>query len=65
MVMSAHPTVYYMQAEVLIPAAISMTLCELATATHHSTPLECVSFSLDSVLYQQPPNPRLQGECVE
>lgn len=48
-----------------INAAISMTLCELATATHHSTPLECVSFSLDSVLYQQPPNPRLQGECVD
>jgi hypothetical protein len=53
------------KAECLTPAAISMTLCELATATHHSTPFECVPFSLDSVLYQQPPNSRLQGECVE
>ncbi|TDL24565.1 hypothetical protein BD410DRAFT_94477 [Rickenella mellea] len=31
-----------------VRAAVSMTLCELATARHHSTPLECSPFFLDS-----------------
>ncbi|KAJ7885704.1 hypothetical protein B0H14DRAFT_2698767 [Mycena olivaceomarginata] len=39
-----------------VEAAISMTLCELATATHHSPPLECASFAMDG---------RSQGECVD
>ncbi|KAJ7637056.1 hypothetical protein FB45DRAFT_742661, partial [Roridomyces roridus] len=29
-----------------VKAAISMTLCELATATHHAVPLECKSFTV-------------------
>ncbi|KAH9924372.1 hypothetical protein B0H21DRAFT_797293 [Amylocystis lapponica] len=35
-----------------VRAAISMTLCELATAKHYSTPLECAAFLPDS----DPPN---------
>jgi hypothetical protein len=42
-------------------AAISMTLCELATATHHSPPLECASFTVDS----EASFIQTQGECVE
>ncbi|KAJ7138514.1 hypothetical protein C8R43DRAFT_606360 [Mycena crocata] len=44
-----------------VKAAISMTLCELATATHHSIPLECASFTVDS---ESPPM-QIQGECVD
>ncbi|KAK7033668.1 hypothetical protein VNI00_012668 [Paramarasmius palmivorus] len=46
-----------------VEAAISMTLCELATAKHHSIPLECSSFSI-----KQPPSfdtqPDSRSECV-
>ncbi|KAF8189975.1 hypothetical protein K438DRAFT_1592842 [Mycena galopus ATCC 62051] len=42
-----------------VRAAISMTLCELATATHHSIPLECASFAVDSEPAQ------VQGDCVD
>ncbi|KAF5380050.1 hypothetical protein D9615_006138 [Tricholomella constricta] len=45
-----------------VNAAISMTLCELATAKHHSIPLECVPFSLNSDFLQTSPR---QGECVD
>ncbi|KAJ7057765.1 hypothetical protein C8F01DRAFT_322306 [Mycena amicta] len=44
-----------------IRAAISMTLCELATATHHSLPLECKSFAVDAEMS----NPQTHGECVD
>ncbi|KAJ7232958.1 hypothetical protein B0H12DRAFT_183641 [Mycena haematopus] len=44
-----------------VRAAISMTLCELATATHHSLPLECASFTVDS----ESPSAQTQGECVD
>ncbi|KAJ7749314.1 hypothetical protein DFH07DRAFT_829281 [Mycena maculata] len=44
-----------------IKAAISMTLCELATATHHSLPLECASFTVDS----EASHDQIQGECVD
>ncbi|KAJ7128125.1 hypothetical protein C8R46DRAFT_1017642 [Mycena filopes] len=44
-----------------VKAAISMTLCELATATHHSLPLECASFTMDS----EAATIRTQGECVD
>ncbi|KAJ6590499.1 hypothetical protein DFH09DRAFT_1139517 [Mycena vulgaris] len=44
-----------------VKAAISMTLCELATATHHSLPLECASFTVDSVASPT----QIQGECVD
>ncbi|KAJ7791951.1 hypothetical protein B0H14DRAFT_185032 [Mycena olivaceomarginata] len=44
-----------------VRAAISMTLCELATATHHSLPLECVSFTVDS----DASSAQIQGECVD
>ncbi|KAJ7792697.1 hypothetical protein B0H14DRAFT_2929942 [Mycena olivaceomarginata] len=39
-----------------VEAAISMTLCELATAAHYSPPLECASFAMDG---------RSPGECVD
>ncbi|KAF9074601.1 hypothetical protein BDP27DRAFT_1213906, partial [Rhodocollybia butyracea] len=35
-----------MNEEERVVAAISMTLCELATAKHHAPPLECNIFSL-------------------
>ncbi|KAJ7484651.1 hypothetical protein FB451DRAFT_88904 [Mycena latifolia] len=44
-----------------VKAAIAMTLCELATATHHSLPLECASFTVDS---DASPT-QIQGECVD
>ncbi|KAJ7151077.1 hypothetical protein C8R46DRAFT_1007850 [Mycena filopes] len=44
-----------------VKAAISMTLCELATATHHSLPLECASFTVDA----EAATIRTQGECVD
>ncbi|KDQ60278.1 hypothetical protein JAAARDRAFT_126349, partial [Jaapia argillacea MUCL 33604] len=31
-----------------IKAALSLTLCEIATARHHSAPMECATFSHDS-----------------
>ncbi|KAJ6610993.1 hypothetical protein B0H10DRAFT_2058042 [Mycena sp. CBHHK59/15] len=43
-----------------VKAAISMTLCELATATHHSLPLECAAFTVDSE-----PSPNHEGGCVD
>ncbi|KAK7018974.1 hypothetical protein R3P38DRAFT_2979840 [Favolaschia claudopus] len=51
-----------MNEEERVTAAISMTLCELATATHHSLPLECASFTVDS---KQDPTVRGRGECVD
>ncbi|ESK88088.1 nuclear fusion protein kar5 [Moniliophthora roreri MCA 2997] len=47
-----------------VKAAISMTLCELATAKHHSIPLECSSFSINQHSLLEAINPDLQGECV-
>ncbi|KAJ7236241.1 hypothetical protein C8J57DRAFT_1377121 [Mycena rebaudengoi] len=44
-----------------VKAAISMTLCELATATHHSLPLECADFTVDS----KSSSIRIHGECVD
>lgn len=48
-----------------ILAAISMTLCELSTANHHTTPMECVPFSVmlagnRDVRFDS----SLSGECV-
>ncbi|KAK7046755.1 hypothetical protein R3P38DRAFT_2875664 [Favolaschia claudopus] len=51
-----------MNEEERVTAAISMTLCELATATHHSLPLECASFTVDSM---QDITTRSRGECVD
>ncbi|OBZ78409.1 Nuclear fusion protein KAR5 [Grifola frondosa] len=47
-----------------IKAALSMTLCEIATATHSSAPLECAPFVPDS---NYPTIPREQSHrvCVE
>ncbi|KAG7091971.1 hypothetical protein E1B28_008360 [Marasmius oreades] len=45
-----------------VRAAISMSLCELATAKHHSIPMECASFTIN-----QPSSTSTagsQGECV-
>ena len=46
-------------------AAISMTLCEIATAKHYSLPLECRSFSADDIQDKKPISHQTQGECVE
>ena len=46
-------------------AAISMTLCEIATAKHYSLPLECRSFSLDDMQGKERKSHQTQGECVE
>ncbi|KIM55725.1 hypothetical protein SCLCIDRAFT_1220894 [Scleroderma citrinum Foug A] len=43
-----------------IYAAISMTLCELATARHYAPPLECAAFAKGQV-----PSGHTQAECVE
>ncbi|KAF9041198.1 hypothetical protein BJ165DRAFT_1487649 [Panaeolus papilionaceus] len=45
-------------------AAISMTLCEIATAMHHSVPRECLSYSSERKIL---PEIRSQsrGECVD
>lgn len=43
-------------------AAISMTLCEIATAKHYSLPLECRPFSAEG---KDPRDPRMRSECVE
>ncbi|KIK02891.1 hypothetical protein K443DRAFT_131666 [Laccaria amethystina LaAM-08-1] len=45
-----------------INAAISMTLCEIATAKHYSLPLECHPFSPER---KDPRDPRMQSECVD
>lgn len=46
-------------------AAISMTLCELATARHYSVPLECAPYKVDDGHTRGPISSRAQGECVE
>ncbi|KAF9456873.1 hypothetical protein BDZ94DRAFT_1176753 [Collybia nuda] len=46
-----------------IKAAISMTLCELATARHHSVPFECTPFTVDFISTSS--GPHSQGECVD
>lgn len=45
-----------------IQAAISMTLCELATARHYAPPMECAAFSKGQ---QSPPSGHVQAACVE
>ncbi|EDR09726.1 uncharacterized protein LACBIDRAFT_319136 [Laccaria bicolor S238N-H82] len=45
-----------------INAAISMTLCEIATAKHYSLPLECRPFSPEG---KDPRDPRTRSECVD
>ncbi|KAH9835145.1 uncharacterized protein C8Q71DRAFT_848869, partial [Rhodofomes roseus] len=46
-------------------AAISMTLCELSTANHHSPPLECVAFSTESRSSRPPAHGPAHRSCVE
>jgi hypothetical protein len=46
-------------------AAISMTLCELATANYQSPPLECASFTLEAQAAGMVTTHRLQRDCVE
>ncbi|EGO29352.1 hypothetical protein SERLADRAFT_412890 [Serpula lacrymans var. lacrymans S7.9] len=43
--------------------AISMTLCELATARHHSPPLECSAFADSRIPFVS--TSHVQGDCVE
>lgn len=47
---------------VFCSAAISMTLCEIATAKHYSLPLECHPFSPEG---KDPRDPRTRSECVD
>ena len=49
----------------MFEAAISMTLCEIATAKHYSLPLECRSFSLDNMENRVHKSHQTQGDCVE
>jgi hypothetical protein len=46
-------------------AAISMTLCELATARHYSVPLECAPYNAEDGHARGAISSRVQGECVE
>ncbi|KAH7882822.1 hypothetical protein F5I97DRAFT_135194 [Phlebopus sp. FC_14] len=46
-----------------VQAAISMTLCELATARHSTPPLECAAFARSR--QKLPPPSHAQPECVE
>ncbi|KAI0945380.1 hypothetical protein AcW1_001615 [Taiwanofungus camphoratus] len=48
-----------------VKAAISMTLCELATATHHSTPLECESYAHVSDTTSSFGSKESPRDCVE
>lgn len=52
----------HMDEQERIQAAISMTLCELATARHHAPPMECAAFSKGQ---QSPPSGHVQAACVE
>ncbi|KAK2465620.1 hypothetical protein APHAL10511_002512 [Amanita phalloides] len=55
----------HMSEDERIHAAISMTLCELATANYQSPPLECVPFSLDGQAAEMFVAHRSQRGCVE
>ncbi|PBK70947.1 hypothetical protein ARMSODRAFT_884180 [Armillaria solidipes] len=48
-----------------VSAAISMTLCELATAKHLSPPLECAPFSSENTPLYSQKHDDTQGKCVE
>ncbi|GBE87534.1 Nuclear fusion protein [Sparassis crispa] len=48
-----------------IKAAISMTLCELATAKHHAPPLECASFAPDADTPDTLSSTESLGCCVD
>ncbi|KAF8886580.1 hypothetical protein BD779DRAFT_1441612, partial [Infundibulicybe gibba] len=48
-----------------VNAAISMTLCELATAKHYSLPLECMPFSQDDGSPRIHLDPDARGICVD
>ncbi|KAI6006281.1 hypothetical protein F5J12DRAFT_833432 [Pisolithus orientalis] len=52
----------HMDEQERIQAAISMTLCELATARHYAPPMECAAFSKGQ---QRPPDSFAQSACVE
>ncbi|KDR68458.1 hypothetical protein GALMADRAFT_78772, partial [Galerina marginata CBS 339.88] len=54
-----------MDEDARVNAAISMTLCEVATAKHHSLPLECLPYSLDHTQTRGQISPQTQGECVD
>ncbi|PFH48830.1 hypothetical protein AMATHDRAFT_148945, partial [Amanita thiersii Skay4041] len=57
----------YMLEDERVFAAISMTMCELATAKHHSPPLECASFMSNSLLRldERLSVHQSQRDCVE
>ncbi|KAI5990736.1 hypothetical protein EDD15DRAFT_2278638 [Pisolithus albus] len=52
----------HMDEQERIQAAISMTLCELATARHYAPPMECAAFSKGQ---QNHPSGHAQAACVE
>ncbi|KAJ8073732.1 hypothetical protein PM082_012010 [Marasmius tenuissimus] len=47
-----------------LPAAISMTLCELATAKYYSIPMECNSFTISQSSFNVTIDSGLSSECV-
>ncbi|KIJ63744.1 hypothetical protein HYDPIDRAFT_112679 [Hydnomerulius pinastri MD-312] len=52
----------HMDEQERVQAAISMTLCELATARHYSPPLECATFAWGR---EEPSSTLAQAQCVE
>ncbi|KAL0958347.1 hypothetical protein HGRIS_000492 [Hohenbuehelia grisea] len=54
-----------MSEEQRVRAAISMTLCELATAKHHAPPLECLAFSVEAPRFTDVDRSESQGVCVD
>ncbi|KAF9475726.1 hypothetical protein BDN70DRAFT_223506 [Pholiota conissans] len=56
-----------MDEDARVEAAITMTLCEVATAKHHSFPLECSPYLYDasSQSGRASVSSKVQGECVD
>ncbi|KAF8198577.1 hypothetical protein BJ912DRAFT_1055458 [Pholiota molesta] len=48
-----------------VAAAITMTLCEVATAKHYSLPLECRPYLHDEPTGKARISSKVQGECVD
>ncbi|KAI9065641.1 hypothetical protein FKP32DRAFT_1647319 [Trametes sanguinea] len=48
-----------------VRAALSLTLCEIATAEHYSPPMECIPFQVGSESSHSPPEVHSGSKCVE
>ncbi|KAF9220743.1 hypothetical protein BS17DRAFT_298547 [Gyrodon lividus] len=62
----AHCEESHMDEQERVQAAISMTMCELATARHYSPPMECAGFARGGYkLSSSSPPAHARGQCVE